>query len=652
MGDSQHGVDAFLQSCDLQDTDRLSAAPQPKPTERIGACCDYEADIVLEDDYVDPEYWHNLLVDTDGALPLLDTSSAESGDQDATSPMSLRGEHASVSSDSPGSTSCSLQEEHSSRTRPFTEQVCDGSPKPKKFRLRKKHTLTDSEQSQIEAIRDRWAARPCLPEVLETAAALADFRAKESTAHQRASWMSLWIKTRPEGFFHRTTAHHVKKEFAYRTWRQSTTEQAESEWVAMVRQGATVMKPGAPDRNQNAHKREMEEIKATAVMVCWNMPPCKDAAFLRLYSQVQAVDPEDVAYDALLEQVKSLSVVHDSWTDFQMFLRKLKEVSLWGEESNCMELSLHAEEPRWHFHVVVSNVRQQRSDRQQGAVVVPKEGLQRLAPHPDVKVCYARGRSAEAACQRLHSYCQWPKRGSVFTKTNYPRGVEFVCRASWTLAAWQVRKLSYRAARKEIISNRDSVEQSLAKIQAVWDAEVMEFMRSRKAMAVLQAEGRLKKFKTIYAVECWRDRYSRSIFLGGLETRFPFLVLEGESKYGKTRFACSLWGIHQTFVAQCQGVTQPSLAGYDPRVHQVIVLDEPSRELVDSCKVFLQASLEGTELYQSPTQRFTRWVWVYGVPIIVCTNEWLKDEEDDANAEWIRKNSVHIRVTDYLWQRD
>ncbi len=73
--------------------------------------------------------------------------------------------------------------------------------------------------------------------------------------------------------------------------------------------------------------------------------------------------------------------------------------------------------------------------------------------------------------------------------------------------------------------------------------------------------------------------------------------------------------------------------------------------LVDSCKVFLLASSEGTELYQSPTQRFRRWVWVYGVPIIICTNEWLKDTDEDANAKWIRENSVHVKVTDYLWER-
>ena len=283
--------------------------------------------------------------------------------------------------------------------------------------------------------------------------------------------------------------------------------------------------------------------------------------------------------------------------------------------------------------------------------MIPKAGLEEFAENPQVQFTSARGRGAEAAAQRLHCYCQWPKRGSVYRATNYPRGEEFCCRAAWTLGAWQIRKLSFRAARAEIIRNRDSVEPALAKMQAVWDNEIADFMRQRKAKALAAAEAKLKKQKTIFKVECWRAQYNESVFHGGGETRFRFLVLEGESRFGKTRFACSLWGLTRTYVAQCQGVQQPSLAGYDPRVHECIVLDEPSRELVDSCKVFLQASLEGTELYQSPTQRFTRWVWVYGVPIIICTNEWLKEEDVDANAKWIRENSVHVKVTDYLWER-
>ena len=90
--------------------------------------------------------------------------------------------------------------------------------------------------------------------------------------------------------------------------------------------------------------------------------------------------------------------------------------------------------------------------------------------------------------------------------------------------------------------------------------------------------------------------------------------------------------------------------GFDPRLHCCVVLDEPSRELVDACKVFLQTSVDGTEMYQSPTQRFTRWIWLYHTAIVVCTNEWVKSVEQDASARWIRENQVHVHVTAPLWQ--
>ena len=53
------------------------------------------------------------------------------------------------------------------------------------------------------------------------------------------------------------------------------------------------------------------------------------------------------------------------------------------------------------------------------------------------------------------------------------------------------------------------------------------------------------------------------------------LVLCGDSSLGKNRFACNIFGCAHTFAAQCEGVSQPSLAGYDPLLHRAILLDEP-----------------------------------------------------------------------------
>ena len=57
---------------------------------------------------------------------------------------------------------------------------------------------------------------------------------------------------------------------------------------------------------------------------------------------------------------------------------------------------------------------------------------------------------------------------------------------------------------------------------------------------------------TIPEVEEWKRQYTDPLFAG--LTRFKFLVLEGESRWGKTRFACSIFGILCTYVCQCQGI--------------------------------------------------------------------------------------------------
>ena len=79
--------------------------------------------------------------------------------------------------------------------------------------------------------------------------------------------------------------------------------------------------------------------------------------------------------------------------------------------------------------------------------------------------------------------------------------------------------------------------------------------------------------------------------------------------------------MERTYLCNCQGVKQPFLARYDVRKHKALVLDEPSAELVDNRKAFLRAGVDGYELYQSPTQRFTRWFCVYKVPMAICTRD-------------------------------
>ena len=164
-------------------------------------------------------------------------------------------------------------------------------------------------------------------------------------------------------------------------------------------------------------------------------------------------------------------------------------------------------------------------------------------------------------------------------------------------------------------------------------------------------EGVLLPFKKIPEVHAWKEQYTAPEY--ATNSRFKFLLLEGNPSYGKRRFACSLFGRENTYVCNCQGLQQLCLAGFDNKVHKAIVLDEPSAELVENCKAFLQAGVDGCELYQSPTQSFTRWFCVWKVPIIICTNDWIGEDSsiDSSLAQWIGENSVHYSVKDYLYEK-
>lgn len=476
------------------------------------------------------------------------------------------------------------------------------------------------------------------------------FKAFKKTFSRRNYWVALWIRTRPKGWFDEHSKYQKQRLEGFEAWKKRTNEEVVEDVGRWLLQVGCPRGRGAPPGNQNSQKVEQRELRAPGVIATWHVEPCDDILFKLVFREVQQVDPETLEYDELMDQMRALPAVRRSWEAFLAFLEDLKEKSWFVEQSSAMELCLHGGEPRWHFHLVLSNLKGMKKSGKDGAgVLVNKDHLEELAPHPLVHLCSARGRAAEMAIARLHCYPQWPKIGQLFSLTTYPRVTEFVCKASWTLSMWQMRKMSYRHTRAELINNRDAVEASIQKLDGVKTAEIETYMRQKKQEAQQKALKLLKPPKKYPAVDEWRQQYRPELF--GLETRFKFLVLVGESRWGKTRFACSLWGLKRTFVSQCQGVTQPCLTGYDPRMYDAIVLDEPDQKLVSHCKVLLQASLEGTELYQSPTQRFTRWVWLYQVPIIICTNKWIRDDDEGDIAKWIRENQVCVEVNDYMYER-
>jgi len=131
-------------------------------------------------------------------------------------------------------------------------------------------------------------------------------------------------------------------------------------------------------------------------------------------------------------------------------------------------------------------------------------------------------------------------------------------------------------------------------------------------------EAALGRFRTTPAQLEWLRQYQEDQNL----MRHKPMLMVGKSQSGKTRKACSIFGQKHTFVVNCQGLGKnlPSLRDFRRHDHRCIVFDEVSSDQVLANKLVFQAGLGGLTLAQSPCNAHAYEVWLYKVPMILCSN--------------------------------
>ena len=73
-------------------------------------------------------------------------------------------------------------------------------------------------------------------------------------------------------------------------------------------------------------------------------------------------------------------------------------------------------------------------------------------------------------------------------------------------------------------------------------------------------------------------------------------------------------------------------------------------------KVLFQASIEGVECGQSRTSIYSYWRFLYAIPLIISTNEWVDSfrqdqlEEHAKAVDWLLKNQALVVVDRPVWQ--
>ncbi len=201
----------------------------------------------------------------------------------------------------------------------------------------------------------------------------------------------------------------------------------------------------------------------------------------------------------------------------------------------------------------------------------------------------------------------------------------------------EARRLYPRAVRQ---ATRNMA--NLASIGRADNDERLECVVQATAKALKALE---KPQRRLPEVEAWSDQWQ------SLQHRYKFLVLDGPTRTGESMFAKALAGHERTLDLTCSGCNYPDMRAFDYFVHQVVLFDEASVDLVLSQKRLFQTPPSFVDMGGSATNVHAYRVWVHGTKLVVTSNKWQQQKASlpEEDQSWLDCNSVYVFVDRALW---
>ena len=362
-------------------------------------------------------------------------------------------------------------------------------------------------------------------------------------------------------------------------------------------------------------------------------------------SAVQALMCSEMSLQQLVLAVRRLDFYSVLWLSFQKHVLSRMQEFQYPYVSMSMEITKSRKKPAnlVHLHAYVSDP--VHAHRRPDDVLW---SFQSARPHTVFTT--ERGRSnCTRALNQGHWYAQVPKDGMVHSVSNWVAARDFSVPLAFIEGLWSKKKLSHASAAilawdYRVIRAAQFQTNMEGFINRDREEEVLEEMR------VVHASLPYRPFRTLREVERWREVYDNAD-LRGQAFRFKVLVLVGESRLGKTRFAVHLWGRENTLVVGCQNCgDEPYLKSFSRKKHRAILFDECPASLVVANKQIFQAGLDEVRLGMSRTAQWSYVVWLHGIALIISTNEWPGDGVSAGDRAWLRENCVVVNVSEPLYE--
>ena len=158
---------------------------------------------------------------------------------------------------------------------------------------------------------------------------------------------------------------------------------------------------------------------------------------------------------------------------------------------------------------------------------------------------------------------------------------------------------------------------------------------------------RERAFRAIPEVEEWKEQYHED------RRRYKFLILDGPSCTGKSRYAAALASDATRFLnVDCSLSTEPDLRNFRRGLHNVVCWEGATPEMVLRVRKLAQASVDEVVLGQCCTSMSSYKLWFHRIKLVICSNEWgrLSEQLRSEDKEWFRLNSIYVRVDSPLYE--
>ena len=238
-------------------------------------------------------------------------------------------------------------------------------------------------------------------------------------------------------------------------------------------------------------------------------------------------------------------------------------------------------------------------------------------------------------------YVQVAKPGSIRQFCTLEMFHDYCPQASWITNMAVIKKITLKTAENLYVQCLGQAKQNVEQIRFVTSFLVQQKREAQRLKIENQIRGQQKPFKHIDAVTTWLEQYNE------IRDRYLFLVLDGDSMYGKSRFAASLTTAEKFFLVDCASATEPELRQFDRDQHDVVCFDEAKPSMVIRVKKLAQAGVDIARLGQSATNQVSYQVWFHRVKLVICCNGWATHLNDmpPEDVAWLNKNSVYVKVS-------